>query len=278
MAQLYSELGQHYEQLLANTTWIDEITQQNSKLFLGRIMHLTLNGDAKLDTDYQSLTITKRNFYRNLEKLQRFKAQQVKTDDVNKKFVYGSATQVAQSAKEFMKIFLTINALIQQQQNLTTPLNYVMVGEYFSEVMIGGAYDTPGAWRSTDSDRQFELFERCLQRQQPVQNRNYNLNDLLLKLLAQKQSLQTYQLWLQQDEEFIQKLNTLLKAGRLQLSMKKLYFIASTLVDCQLNASEQRRQFLHTALKQSKEFQQIFNCQPRDALYTANKCLVLKED
>ncbi|XP_023292376.2 neprilysin-3 [Lucilia cuprina] len=275
MARMYSELGQQYEQLLTNTAWIDEITQQNSKLFLERIMHLTLNGDAKLDNDYQPLTITKRNFYRNLEKMQRFKAQQMKVD--SKPQNSNSVGQVAQSAKEFMKVFLTINGLIQQQQNLTTPLNYVLLGEYFSEVMIGGVYDTPGAWRSTDSDRKFDVFDRCIQRQQPLQARNFNLNNLLLKLLSQKQSWQTYQLWLQQDEEFVQKLNNLLKAGRLQLSMEKLYFIATTLVDCHLHPNEQRRQFIHTALKQTKEFQRTFKCQSRDTLYNNNKCLVLKE-
>ncbi|KAM7360979.1 neprilysin-like 11 [Cochliomyia hominivorax] len=275
MAHMYSELGQQYEQLLANTAWIDEITQQNSKLFLERIMHLTLNGDAKLDNDYQALTITKRNFYRNLEKVQRFKAQQMKIDSSGKSKLPGSTQQVTQSAKEFMKVFLTINALIQQQQNLSSPLNYVMLGEYFSEVMIGGAYDTPGAWRSTDSDRKFEQFNRCLQRQESLQQRNYNLNNLLLKLLAQKQSWQTYQSWLQLDEAFVQRLNTLLSAGRLQLTMEKLYFVATTLVDCHLHHNEQRRQFIHTALKQTKEFQQTFKCQPWDSLYNNNKCLVL---
>lgn len=275
MAHMYSELGLQYEQILANTAWIDEITQQNSKLFLERIMHLTLNGDAKLDNDFQSLTITKRNFYRNLEKLQRFKAQQMKYDNSLRKQGTSNTMQVAESAKEFMNIFLTINALIQQQQNLTTPLNYILLGEYFSEVMIGGTYDNPGAWRSTDSDRKFEAFDRCLQRQESVQLRNYNLNSLLLKLLAFKQSWQTYQQWLEQDPQFILRLNTLLNAGRLQLNMQKLYFISSTLVNCQLHHNDQRKQFIHTALKQNKEFQRTFNCKSSDLLYNKNRCMVL---
>ncbi|XP_075147904.1 neprilysin-like 11 [Haematobia irritans] len=277
MAQMYSELGQAYDQLLATTLWIDEITQQNSKLFLGRIMHLTLNGDAKLDAEYESLSITKRNFYRNLEKAQRFMAQRNKMENEVKSSGTSGALQVTQSSKAFMETFLIINNLVQQQQNLSVPLNYVLVGQQFAEVMIGGSYVTPGAWRSMDSERQYASFERCLARQQPqsVANRNYNINDLILKLLAQKQVWYTYEQWLQRDDEFIQKMDRLLNAGRLQLSMEKLYFVASSLVDCQLNLSEERRDFIHAYLKQSKEFQEVFKCQPRDPLHMLNKCSLL---
>lgn len=276
MAQMYSELGQAYDQLLANTPWIDEITQQNSKLFLGGIMHLTLNGDAKLDSDYESLSITKRNFYRNLEKAQRFIAQRAKTENDGKASA-NSMTQVALSSQIFMETFLTVNNLMQQQQNLSAPLNYVLVGQNFAEIMIGGSHATPGAWRSTDSDRQYASFERCVLRQQSQQQsfRYFNLNNLVLRLLAQQQSWFTYKQWLQKDEEFIQKLDRLLNAGRLQMSMEKLYFVASTLVDCQLNPINERRSFIHSYLKQSKEFQQVFKCQARDPLYMLNKCPLL---
>lgn len=269
MAQMYSEMGQYYDQILINTPWIDEMTQQNSKLFLGRIMHLTLNGDAKLDTDYETLTITKRNFYRNLEKAQRFMALKMKIErDAKPK-----ADVITQSSKEFMQIFLTINNLLQQQQNLSAPLNYVLAGQNFAELMIGGLNTIPGAWRSMDSERQFSSFERCLNRQQPTIN--YNLNNIILKLLAQSQSWYTYMQWLQRDKEFVQRLDRLLNAGRLQLSMEKLYFVGSTLVDCQLYGQDERRSFIHLYLKQSKEFQQVFRCQPRDAMYTINKCSLM---
>uniref|UniRef100_A0A1I8M0T1 Peptidase M13 N-terminal domain-containing protein n=1 Tax=Musca domestica TaxID=7370 RepID=A0A1I8M0T1_MUSDO len=278
MAQMYSELGQSYDQLLANTPWIDEITQQNSKLFLGRIMHLTLNGDAKLDAEYESLSITKRNFYRNLEKIQRFLAQRSKQDS-DAKPISRTTNQVTRSCQIFMESFLTINNIMQQQQNLSAPLNYVLVAQNFAEMMIGGAHATPGAWRSTDSDRQYATFERCLARQQIPgainASRTFNLNNLILKLLAQQQAWYTYKQWLQHDEEFIQKLDRLLQAGHLQMSMEKLYFVASTLLDCQLNPSTERRTFLHAFLKQSKEFQQVFKCQPRDPLYMLNKCSLL---
>ncbi|XP_061396359.1 neprilysin-3 [Musca vetustissima] len=279
MAQMYSELGQSYDQLLANTPWIDEITQQNSKLFLGRVMHLTLNGDAKLDAEYESLAITKRNFYRNLEKIQRFLSQRSKQDTDSVKPRSHGTNQVSRSVQMFMESFLTINNIMQQQQNLSAPLNYVLVGQNFAEMMIGGAHATPGAWRSTDSDRQYATFERCLARQQTAGNantsRSFNLNNLILKLLAQQQAWYTYKQWLQHDEEFMQKLDRLLQAGHLQMSMEKLYFVASTLLDCQLNPSTERRSFLHAFLKQSKEFQQVFKCQPRDPLYMLNKCSLL---
>ncbi|XP_013102711.2 neprilysin-3 [Stomoxys calcitrans] len=275
MAQMYSELGQAYDQLLANTPWIDEITQQNSKLFLGRIMHFTLNGDAKLDAEYESLSITKRNFYRNMEKAQRFVAQRSKVESEAKPST-SSVAQVTQSSRTFMQTFLTINNLMQEQQNLSVPLNYVLMGQKFAEVMIGGSYVTPGAWRSMDSERQFAAFERCLGRQQQGSTtRNFNINDLILKLLAQQQAWYTYKQWLQRDDEFIQKIDRLLNAGRLQLSMEKLYFVASSLVDCQLNLMPERREIVHAFLKQSKEFQQVFQCQPRDTLYMPNKCSLL---
>lgn len=296
MAQMYNELGQMYEQLLLHTPWIDEITQEFSRLFLGRIMHLTLNGDAKLDDDYDSLSITSRNFYRNLEKAQRFLAQKSKQQIYggdNKKYSSTTKSKVIQSAEEFMKIFLIANGLLKQNQNLSTPLNYLLVGEPFSEIMIGGGSLTnPGAWRSMDSEPQYAKFDKCLTRQQQQRNRqlfqlkkqpmtavnqtrNFNLNDLILKTLAQQQTWQAYDHWLRREIFLSSHLDSLLQAGRLKMSMRKLYFVVSTLVDCQRHPQSGRRELIHSYLKNSFEFAQTFQCQRLDPLNTINKCKIL---
>ncbi|KAL9900410.1 neprilysin-like 11 [Glossina fuscipes fuscipes] len=296
MAQMYNELGQVYEQLLLHTPWIDEITQEFSRLFLGRIMHLTLNGDAKLDDDHDCLSITSRNFYRNLEKAQRFLAQKSKQQQSfgdGKKYSSTPTTRsrVTQSSEEFMKIFLITNGLLKPNQNLSTPLNYLLVGEQFSEMMIGGgSLSTPGAWRSMDSEPQFAKFDKCLTRQQqqrnrqlqlqkqPVsvnQTRNFNLNDLILKTLAQQQTWQAYDHWLRREGFLSAHLDSLLQAGRLKMSMRKLYFVVSTLVDCQRHPQPTRRELIHSYLRNSFEFAQTFKCQRLDPLNAINKCKIL---
>ncbi|XP_037946783.1 uncharacterized protein LOC119678796 [Teleopsis dalmanni] len=277
MAQMYADLGRAYEELLPSTAWIDEMSQQNSKQFQSRIIHLTLNGDEKLDADLATVTITKRNFYRNLEKTQRFLAQKRKEEQRASARVTGNAIEVSQAATDFMKIFLAINALLPQQ-NLSTPLNYALVGEHFAEQMIatGSSSTTPGAWRSMDSEREFGIFKHCIDRQTAnTAAANYNSNDLVLKLLAQQQTLHAFEQWQQKNLLLMRRLDTLLAAGRLQLSMRKLYFVGSVMTNCRLNPSLKQKELVHRYLRNSQAFTLAFGCRINEDLYARNICKVL---
>ncbi|XP_017464344.1 PREDICTED: uncharacterized protein LOC108357785, partial [Rhagoletis zephyria] len=181
MAQLYSSIGRAFDDQLPASAWIDEMSQQNSHLFLGRVMHLTLNGDDNLDADYAKLQITNRNFYRNLEKVQRMLAQQSKN-----------------------------------------PRHVTRVGS-------ASIADTT-------------------------------------KIAEQ---------WQQHNERLVRRLDTLLAAGRLQLSMAKLYFIGSVLTECRQLESVEKKQLLKGYLRNSLKFKQAFRCRTTDEVYARNTCKVL---
>ncbi|XP_036323706.1 uncharacterized protein LOC118737363 [Rhagoletis pomonella] len=281
MAQLYSSIGRAYDDQLPASAWIDEMSQQNSHLFLGRVMHLTLNGDDNLDADYAKLQITNRNFYRNLEKVQRMLAQQSKNPRHVTRVGSASIADTTQIAGNFMRIFVTVSALMQQQ-NLTAPLSHVLVGERFAEQMIasGSTTQTSGAWRSMESERDFATLRQCVKQQQQQQQTGtaelpYNLNELLVKLLAQQLALQTYEQWQQHNERLVRRLDTLLAAGRLQLSMAKLYFIGSVLTECRQLESVEKKQLLNGYFRNSLKFKQAFRCRTTDELYARNTCKVL---
>ncbi|XP_053946945.1 uncharacterized protein LOC128855790 [Anastrepha ludens] len=275
MAQLCSNIGHAYDEQLPPTAWIDEMSQQNSHLFLGRVMHITLNGDDNLDADYAKLQITNRNFYRNLEKVQRMLAQQSKNQRPVTRVGSAAMVDTTQIATNFMRIFVAVSALMQQQ-NLTTPLNHMLVGERFAEHMIAGGSttQTPGAWRSMESERDFATLRQCVQQQAGVAELPYNLNELLVRLLAQQLALQTYEQWLQRNERLVRRLDSLLAAGRLQLSMLKLYYIGSVLTDCRQLESGEQKQLLKGYLRNSVKFRQAFRCRATDDLYMRNTCKV----
>ncbi|XP_039948098.1 uncharacterized protein LOC120766572 [Bactrocera tryoni] len=276
MAQLYSNIGRAYDDALLPTAWIDEMSQQNSHLFLGRAMHLTLNGDESLDADYANLQISNRNFYRNLEKVQRMLAQQGKSQRLITRVGNVGIADTTQIAANFMHIFVSVSALLQQQ-NLTTPLSQLLVGERFAEHMIasGSTTQTAGAWRSMESEREFAILRQCVQQQSGAAELPYNLNELLLKLLAQHLAQQTYEQWQQGNERLVRRLDTLLAAGRLQLSMAKLYYIGSVLTECGDYESVAQKQLLKGYLRNSVKFRQAFRCRATDDLNARNTCKVL---
>lgn len=277
MAQLYSSIGRAYDEVLPPTAWIDEMSQQNSHLFLGRAMHLTLNGDESLDSDYAKLQISNRNFYRNLEKVQRLLAQQGKSQRLITRVGNAAIADTTQIAANFMRTFVSVSALLQEQ-NLTAPLSQLLVGERFAEHMIasGSTTQTAGAWRSMESERDFATLRQCVQQQSgAVSELPYNLNELLLKLLAQHLALQTYEQWQQGNERLVRRLDTLLAAGRLQLSMAKLYYIGSVLTECGSYESVAHKQLLKGYLRNSLKFRQAFRCRATDELYARNTCKVL---
>jgi len=72
LAQMYSVLGKAYVDQLAGSVWIDEISQQSSRQFLGSVTRLTINGDELLDASYHGILLGRRSLYRNLEKLRKF--------------------------------------------------------------------------------------------------------------------------------------------------------------------------------------------------------------
>uniref|UniRef100_A0A0K8WDY0 Peptidase M13 N-terminal domain-containing protein n=1 Tax=Bactrocera latifrons TaxID=174628 RepID=A0A0K8WDY0_BACLA len=276
MAQLYSNIGHAYDDTLLPSAWIDEMSQQNSHLFLGRAMHLTLNGDESLDADYAKLQISNRNFYRNLEKVQRMLAQQGKSQRLTTRVGNAGIADTTQIAANFMHTFVSVSALLQQQ-NLTTPLSQLLVGERFAEHMIasGSTTQTAGAWRSMESEREFAILRQCVQQQSGAAELPYNLNELLLKLLAQHLAQQTYEQWQQSNERLVRRLDTLLAAGRLQLSMAKLYYIGSVLTECGDYESVAQKQLLKGYLRNSVKFRQAFRCRAADDLNSRNICKVL---
>ncbi|KAM8706902.1 hypothetical protein ACLKA7_011064 [Drosophila subpalustris] len=245
MTQMYAAIGKAYKAQLSGSVWIDEISEQASQRFLGQVMHLTLNGDDRLNAAYRELQLgSRRSFYRNMEKLRRFQ---------HKRQTLNSASQ---QMRHYAQIFDTINGL-WPQLNLSTPLNYMLVGERFARSLIsaGSSSRTPGAWRSMDSERQFAAFQNCSH--VPTTESMVNGNDLLLGMLGQRQAWSAYK----------QAVNTL------QLSWQRLYFIGSLLVDCRESGQsgavqqERKRQLQHGILRNSPEFTEAFGCRIGDALY-----------
>ncbi|KAH8369370.1 hypothetical protein KR009_009203 [Drosophila setifemur] len=256
LAQMYSVLGKAYGEQLAGSVWIDEISQQSSNQFLGNIMHLTLNGDERLDATYREIVLGRRSFYRNLEKLRRFQRRRQ------------PPSEAAKQLRQYAQVFDTVNALLGRQ-NLSAPLNYLMLGEHFSRSLIaaGSSSLTPGAWRSPDSERRFGAFQECFPAPQ------VNPNELLLGLLAQRQALRSYKQWLGQPARTAlqERIDGLLAVGRIKMSLQKLYFVGSLVVDCRsdLGALQQERkqQLTHAILRNSREFAEAFQCRPGDALH-----------
>ncbi|KAH8340813.1 hypothetical protein KR059_007247 [Drosophila kikkawai] len=254
LTKMYSALGKAYTEQLAGSVWIDEISQQSSKQFLGHVMHLTLNGDERLDAAYHDIVLGRRSFYRNLEKLRRFQNRRQ------------PPSQSAQQLRQYAQVFSIINALLGRQ-NLSTPLNYLLLGEYFSRSLVaaGSSTRTPGAWRSLDSERQFSVFQECAGSQ-------VNANDLLLGLLAQQQALSCYKQWLANPTRAAlqQRIDGLLAVGRAKMSLQRLYFVGSLIVDCRTHLGslqqERKRQLTHALLRNSRDFAEAFQCRPGDAL------------
>ncbi|XP_030371404.1 neprilysin-21 [Scaptodrosophila lebanonensis] len=274
MAAMYAAIGKANKEQLSNSSWIDEMSQQSSQQFLGRVMHLTLNGDDQLDASYSPLSIDKFNFYRNMEQLHRFQANQQRHQRTQ------PPSPVAQDVKEYEQVFRTVNMLLDTQ-TLTTPLNYLLVGEHFARSLLaaGSSSRTPGAWRSMDSERAFSKFQRCTGRGLSAEARSkINANDVLLSLLAQKQTLHCYNEWFSQEASapLQTRLNEVLAVGRLRLTLKRLYFIGSTLVSCGQGAlqQEQKRHLLDVVLRNSPEFSEAFSCRAGEPLYVQqHRCL-----
>ncbi|EDW81574.1 uncharacterized protein Dwil_GK12140 [Drosophila willistoni] len=264
LAEMYSAIGKsyrgHFSGTNNGTVWIDELSQQCSQQFLGRVMHLTLDGDEGLDAAYRELILGRRSFYRNLEKLKRFQRKRQPPPQ-----------PATEQLRQYAQVFDAVNAVLGKQ-NLSTPLNYLLVGEYFARNLVaaGSSSRTPGAWRSMDTDKEFTLFKDCSGITSASQ---VNSNDLLLGLLAHRESWSSYMKWLSQPmgSQLQRRLDSLLNVGRLKLSLKRLYFIGNQLIDCRYRLSavqqERRRQLSHAILRHTPEFSEIFNCRAGDALY-----------
>ncbi|XP_017081641.1 neprilysin-1 [Drosophila eugracilis] len=253
LAQMYSTLGKAYVNQLVGSVWIDEISQQSSKQFLGTVMHLTLNGDERLNAAYHEILLGRRSLYRNLEKLRKF--QRLKHPP----------SQSNQQVRRYGQVFSAVSALLGQS-HLSTPLNYLLLGEFFSRSLVaaGSSSRTPGAWRGSDSEWRFSNFQSCVAVKESA-------NDVLLGLLSQRQALSEYQQWLSTRKTFHEKMDELLSAGRTKMTLLKLFFVGSLLVDChpELDISEQdyKRQVTHAKLRNSKEFGEAFQCRPGESLY-----------
>ncbi|KAH8359484.1 hypothetical protein KR093_006974 [Drosophila rubida] len=263
--QLYAAVGRAYKAQLAGSLWIDEISEQATQRFLGQLMHMALNGDERLNAAYVELQLGRRSFYRNMEKLRRFQHKRQQP----------SGSVALQPLRQYAQVFDTVNGVLPQQQNLSAPLNYMLLSERFARALIaaGSSSRTPGAWRSMDSERQFAVYQNCSATL--TTDRQLNANDLLLAMLAQRQSWSCYKQWLgQQTAATTARLNAQLAGGRLQLSLQRLYFIGSLLVECresgqqqQQQQQEHRRQLQHAVLRNSVEFSEAFACRNGDALY-----------
>lgn len=253
LTQMYASIGRAYKAQLVGSVWVDEISEQSSKRFLSQVMHIMLNGDEYLDASYQDLQLGRRNFYRNMEKLRRFQ------------YKLPPSSPAALQLRQYARGFETIYGLLpkQQQQNLTAPLGYVLLAERFARYLVaaGSSSRTPGAWRSIDSDRQFAQFVNCSKTAT-----NTNANELLLNTLAQRLAGSSYRGWLAQQPT-ANRVNVLLAAGKLQLSLQRLYFIGNLLMECREGQQEHKRQLQHTLLRNTPEFSEAFNCRLGDALY-----------
>ncbi|KAH8354541.1 hypothetical protein KR084_000908 [Drosophila pseudotakahashii] len=253
LAQMYSVLGKAYADQLAGSVWIDEISQQSSRQFLGSVTRLTINGDELLDASYRGILLGRRSLYRNLEKLRRFQRPRQQP------------SQSVQLVRHYTLAFASISALLGQS-NLTTPLNYLLLGEYFSRSLVaaGSSSGTPGAWRSWDSERRFGVFQECTAGQA-------NTNDLLLSMLAQRLALSGYRQWLATRTTFQERIDALLAAGRTKMSLQRLFFVANLLVDCRSDLGvlqqDRKRQVTHAMLRNSREFGEAFQCRLGDSLH-----------
>ncbi|EDV47758.1 uncharacterized protein LOC6552089 [Drosophila erecta] len=253
LANMYSALGKAFTDQLGSSVWIDEISRQSSRQFLGTIMHITLNGDERLDAAYHSILLGRRSLYRNLEKLRKFQLPR------------RSTSQSAQQVRRYAQVFATVNAF-PEQHNLSAPLNYLLLGEFFSRSLVaaGSSSRTPGAWLSSDSERRFGIFQECVGGQT-------NAIDLLLGLLAQRQALSGYGQWMASRTGLEERVDALLAAGRSKMSLRRLFFITSLLVDCRSELGvlqqDRKRQLTHATLRNSPEFLEAFKCRPGDGLY-----------
>ncbi|XP_055905879.1 neprilysin-4 [Eupeodes corollae] len=274
MANMFSEIGSVYQSLLPDSIWIDEIANQKSKLYLGKMIHTTLNGDEELDADYRGLNLTKENFYRNIEKVQKF------TDSIKDAGV-GSALRMASSdggvstsssaasLSDLYEFFMgpMYNELLPQ------PLYFGSIGEAFAEKMIdGGGSLTPGSWRSSDSDERFEEFERCLREQ----NANFGLttaigNNLVRRILAERQTYEALRNWIAGNTDTVNRIRGLLESlGDGSLNLEKLYFYISVNTHC-----PEGNEFVNTYLKNSRDFAETFGCPSRSHLKPLKVCSVL---
>ncbi|XP_030562644.1 uncharacterized protein LOC115763979 [Drosophila novamexicana] len=257
LTHMYAAMGRAYKEQLSGSVWIDEISEQGSQRFLSQLMHVLLNGDARLDAAYQPLQLGRRSFYRNMEKLRRFQHSRQPPS--------GAALQL----RQYAQIFETINGLLaKQQQSLSAPLNYVLLSERLGRHLVaaGSSSRTPGAWRSSDSEQQFAQFQNCSQA-----GSNTNAHELLLSMWAQRLAGSCYKLWLTGQQATVARLNPQLTVGRLQLTLQRLYFVGSLLVECtregQPGQQERKRQLQHALLRNTPEFSEAFSCRPGDALY-----------
>lgn len=307
LAKMYHRLGEMYDELLLHTFWIDEITQQRSQQFRERVTYLSLNGNGQLDTDYAALQITNRNFYRNLEKIQRFFKQTSMQQRLTTASNIVSASS-SSSVREFRRVMRLVSGVVgEAQHNLTVPLNYILLGEQFAELMIG---DGLMAWRSLDSEHHYNKFKKCVQRQeyqrhQMIINGNYvnssrnsnntnifNFNEvLILKMLAHQQSWLAFERWLNSNKDeiahFENGIEQLLQKhykergvrGNLfsvKFDLRQLYFIGTFLIDCQRHPFQERRDLLHIYLRNTPEFAQTFHCRTQQiALNARYKCKLL---
>ncbi|KAH8295487.1 hypothetical protein KR018_012203 [Drosophila ironensis] len=261
LAEMYSALGQAYSEQLTGSEWIDEISQASSKHFLSKTLHLTLNGDERLDDVYHEIVLGRRSFYRNLEKLRSFQRRRPPASQSNRDLL------------QYAQVFPIVNALLDRQ-TLNAPLNYLLLGEFFSRSLVaaGSSSRTPGAWRSPDSERRFSTFQECV-----AATSHVSANDVLLGLLAQRQALHTYSRWLGKPERvpLLERADALLGVGRIKLSLQRLYFVGSLLVDCRHDLGalqqEQRRELTHVILRNSPEFGGAFQCRPGELLHAEHQ-------
>lgn len=263
LTQMYAGIGRAYKEQLVGSVWIDEISEQSSKRFLSQVMHIMLNGDEYLDAAYQDLQLGRRNFYRNMEKLRRFQHKRP------------PPTPAALQLRQYAQSFETIYELLprQQPQNLTAPLSYVLLAERFANHLVaaGSSSRTHGAWRSIDSDRQFIQFVNCSKTAT-----NTNAHELLLNMLAQRLAGSSYREWLGQQAT-VNRVNALLTAGKLQLTLQRLYFIGSLLMECREGQQEHKSQLQHKLLRNTPEFSEAFGCRHGDALYVQQQRCQLAE-
>lgn len=310
LVKMYERLSEMYDELLLHTFWIDEITQQRSQQFRERVTYLSLNGNSQLDTDYAALQITNRNFYRNLEKIQRFLKQMSRHQSLTSSRNV-MMTTASSSVREFMRVVRLVSNVVgdKTQFNLSTPLNYILLGEQFSELMIG---DGLMAWRSLDSEHHYNKFKKCIQRQQfqrqqmkqletgadsilEMNNNNnntdaFNFNEvLILKMLAHQQSWLAFERWLNTNQDQVSILESRIHEFLLENSQKaipisnvrmfdlrQLYFIGTFLMDCQRHPFQERRDLLHIYLRNTPEFAQTFHCSAQQITLNARyKCKLL---
>lgn len=254
LTQLYSDIGKEFKTQLGGSVWIDEISKQASQHFLGKLMHITLNGDERLNATYNALQLNRRSFYGNLEKLRSFQhKRQPETEDM-------------QHLRQMAQAFENLNGLLPQL-NLSVPLTQLLLGEHFARTLIaaGSSSRTPGAWRSVDSQPQFAAFENCSVNVPPAQK--VNKEELLLAKLGKQLARSSYKQWLTQQSN-----DTLrLPRSRHNLTAEKLHYVGNLLGDCRavLNPQQQEsaRHLYSALLRYTPDFSEAFGCKPRNSFY-----------